>query len=171
MKHLYFCLLVFAFATPALAQVLAVNPVADRKLIWICKASTTVMSNSPLWVTNGVVVNGNTIRDYIRPSSIQSMNVLKDASATAIYGTRGQHGVVTIELRKDLKLWSLKDLFKNFRIRKKNWNLPVFIDAKELVNQADFFIVNDIVASVKVVAVEDELAGKNKVIKISLKPL
>lgn len=49
--------------------------------------------NSPLYIVDGFPVN--TIAD-ISPSDIQSIDVLKDASSTAIYGSRGANGVVII---------------------------------------------------------------------------
>jgi TonB-linked SusC/RagA family outer membrane protein len=49
--------------------------------------------NSPLYIVDGFPVNS--IND-ISPSDIQSIDVLKDASSTAIYGSRGANGVVII---------------------------------------------------------------------------
>ena len=49
--------------------------------------------NSPLYVVDGFIVSS--IRD-IPPSDIQSINVLKDASATAIYGAQASNGVIVI---------------------------------------------------------------------------
>lgn len=49
--------------------------------------------NSPLYIVDGFPVNS--ISD-ISPSDIQSIDVLKDASSTAIYGSRGANGVVII---------------------------------------------------------------------------
>ncbi len=51
-------------------------------------------SNEPLYVIDGVPISGG-LRD-INPASIQSIEVLKDASATAIYGSRGSNGVVIV---------------------------------------------------------------------------
>lgn len=51
-------------------------------------------SNSPLYVVDGVVLMGE-IND-INPNDIESMEILKDASSTAIYGSRGANGVVLI---------------------------------------------------------------------------
>lgn len=51
-------------------------------------------SNDPLIVLNGVPFAGS-LND-INPNDIQSMDILKDASATAIYGSRGANGVVMI---------------------------------------------------------------------------
>lgn len=51
-------------------------------------------SNEPLYVVDGIPLEGG-IND-INPRDIQSMEVLKDASATAIYGSRGANGVVLI---------------------------------------------------------------------------
>jgi TonB-linked SusC/RagA family outer membrane protein len=51
-------------------------------------------SNEPLFVVDGIPLEGG-IND-INPRDIQSMEVLKDASATAIYGSRGANGVVLV---------------------------------------------------------------------------
>ncbi len=51
-------------------------------------------SNEPLYVVDGVVRESGL--DGINPEDIQNMQVLKDASSTAIYGSRGANGVVLI---------------------------------------------------------------------------
>lgn len=53
--------------------------------------------NSPLYVVDGFIVN--TIRD-IPPTDIESINVLKDAAATAIYGAQAANGVVVVTTKK-----------------------------------------------------------------------
>jgi len=63
-------------------------------------------SNNPLFVVDGVALpvgsqtqNSNAI-DYINPSDIASVEVLKDASSTAIYGARGANGVILVTTKK-----------------------------------------------------------------------
>jgi TonB-linked SusC/RagA family outer membrane protein len=51
--------------------------------------------NEPLYVVDGYPT-GQAFANAIDPSSIQSLDVLKDASATAIYGSRGSNGVIII---------------------------------------------------------------------------
>lgn len=51
-------------------------------------------SNDPLYVVDGIVRESGL--DGINPEDIQSMQILKDASSTAIYGARGSNGVVLI---------------------------------------------------------------------------
>ena len=51
-------------------------------------------TNEPLFVVDGIPYDGN-IAD-INPRDIKSMEILKDASATAIYGSRGANGVILI---------------------------------------------------------------------------
>ena len=53
--------------------------------------------NSPLFVVDGFIVNS--IRD-VPPSDIESINVLKDAAATAIYGAQASNGVVVITTKR-----------------------------------------------------------------------
>ncbi|MCE7054517.1 TonB-dependent receptor [Algoriphagus sp. AGSA1] len=55
-------------------------------------------SNEPLYVVDGIPLAGG-IQD-INPQDITSMEVLKDASATAIYGSRGSNGVVLITTKR-----------------------------------------------------------------------
>ncbi|MDI3320908.1 SusC/RagA family TonB-linked outer membrane protein [Pinibacter soli] len=55
-------------------------------------------SNSPLFVVDGAVYYGN-IAD-IDPNDVQSIDVLKDASSTAIYGSRGANGVIVITTKR-----------------------------------------------------------------------
>lgn len=54
-------------------------------------------SNSPLYVVDGVPFGGN-ISD-INPSDIESMSVLKDASASTLYGNRASNGVIMIQTK------------------------------------------------------------------------
>ena len=53
----------------------------------------TVNNNDPLYVVDGMFVNSIS---FLNPSDIARMEVLKDASATAIYGSRGGNGVILI---------------------------------------------------------------------------
>ena len=55
-------------------------------------------SNDPLFVVDGIPVTGGI--SEISPSDIESMEVLKDASATAIYGSRGANGVILITTKQ-----------------------------------------------------------------------
>jgi len=55
-------------------------------------------SNDPLFVVDGIPLAGSI--DDINPNDIVGMEVLKDASATAIYGSRGANGVVIVTTRR-----------------------------------------------------------------------
>lgn len=55
-------------------------------------------SNEPLYVIDGIPTVGGL--EDINPQDITSMEVLKDASATAIYGSRGSNGVVLITTKR-----------------------------------------------------------------------
>ena len=63
-------------------------------------------SNDPLIVINGLPVDNNTIGgsrsilSAINPNEIESFSILKDASATAIYGSRASNGVIIITTKK-----------------------------------------------------------------------
>jgi TonB-dependent starch-binding outer membrane protein SusC len=75
--------------------------------------SSLSASNDPLIVIDGVPLDNAEIKgssnllSFINPSDIESFNVLKDASATAIYGSRASNGVIIITTKKGTK----KDAF------------------------------------------------------------
>lgn len=56
-------------------------------------------SNDPLIILDGIPFEGGNLND-INPDEIASVDILKDASATAIYGSRGSNGVILITTKK-----------------------------------------------------------------------
>ncbi|RTZ02547.1 TonB-dependent receptor [Flavobacterium sp. RSP49] len=72
----------------------------------------TFGNNQPLYVVDGVPV-GTSIRDF-NPEDIKTMQVLKDASAGAIYGSRAANGVVIITTKKGSKNMPLKINYSAF---------------------------------------------------------
>ncbi|MCI3937117.1 von Willebrand factor type A domain-containing protein [Chryseobacterium aahli] len=71
----------------------------SSKQIVIRGMSTLNGSDQPLYVINGVPQSADEFRK-ISPNSIESVEVLKDASATAMYGSRGGNGVIIIKTKK-----------------------------------------------------------------------
>ena len=55
-------------------------------------------SSDPLYVIDGIISSSGL--DGINPSDVQSMEILKDASSTAIYGSRGSNGVILITTKQ-----------------------------------------------------------------------
>lgn len=60
---------------------------------------TSINNSDPLYVVDGIPLTANGI-NAIDPSDIASVEVLKDASAQAIYGSRGANGVILVETKK-----------------------------------------------------------------------
>lgn len=76
-----------------------------RARVRIRGQNSVLGGSDPLYVVDGVPVisgsSGNTnLLASINPSDIESVDVLKDASATAIYGARGSNGVILITTKK-----------------------------------------------------------------------
>jgi TonB-linked SusC/RagA family outer membrane protein len=72
-------------------------------------------SADPLFVVDGVQVGSNA--NFLNPSDIENIEVLKDASATAIYGSRGANGVVLITTKHGSKGAIHVDVNVNFGIQ------------------------------------------------------
>ncbi|NIM50746.1 MAG: SusC/RagA family TonB-linked outer membrane protein [Gemmatimonadales bacterium] len=60
---------------------------------------SSFQNNDPLYIIDGTPVEGSYM-NWLNPNDIESMQVLKDASAASIYGSRATNGVIIIETRK-----------------------------------------------------------------------
>ncbi len=70
------------------------------------RGAGSINNHSPIYVIDGMIMDISDIRDesstinFLNPADIASIEVLKDASATAIYGSRGANGVILITTHK-----------------------------------------------------------------------
>ncbi|MCC6244993.1 MAG: SusC/RagA family TonB-linked outer membrane protein [Gemmatimonadaceae bacterium] len=99
-------------------------------------ASSINASSEPLFVVDGVplqvgggVSAGRNPLNFLNPADIESMSVLKDASATAIYGSRGSNGVVIITTKSGSQGTKVTygSSYSNSRVAKE----PTFLDAAQ----------------------------------------
>ena len=87
--------------------------------------------STPLFVVDGLPLdnsstgNGDPL-NFINPADIESMDVLKDASATAIYGARGANGVILITTKKGKAGVSTMNFSSTLAVSEVANKLPVF---------------------------------------------
>lgn len=74
------------------------QPGGDMRVI-IRGLATINASANPLYVVDGVVMQNF---QYLNPNDIESIEVLKDASSTAIYGARGANGVILVTTKRGI---------------------------------------------------------------------
>jgi TonB-dependent starch-binding outer membrane protein SusC len=97
-------------------------------------------NNNPLYVVDGFPLTGGI--DFLNPSDIASIDILKDASATAIYGARGANGVVIITTRqgKEGRNQISLDSYYGFQNTAKRFDL---MNAQQYAEIANEQLVND----------------------------
>lgn len=134
------------------------QPGRDASSIYLRGVATT-NGNSPLILVDGMTydnVSGNVISE-IDPNEVESVSVLKDASATAVFGVRGANGVILITTRRgqegkaklNVSVQQSFSSFTRYDKRLHSW------DYMELKNQA---LANDGLAA----QYSDELINKFK---------
>ena len=74
------------------------SPGGGGLVVQIRGTGTITAGSSPLYVVDGYPIEGDI--SMISPNDIESIQVLKDASATAIYGSRGGNGVVIVTTKR-----------------------------------------------------------------------
>lgn len=77
------------------------QPGSDMEIV-IRGANSLTQSNAPLYVVDGFPMEDFS-SSAINSNDIESLTVLKDASATAVYGARGANGVIIIETKKGVE--------------------------------------------------------------------
>ncbi len=93
---------------------------------------TIRQGSGPLFVIDGFPVglagtgSGTSPLNFLNPEDIETMDVLKDASATAIYGSRGANGVILITTKKGKSGVSNITISSNVGISKISKKLPIF---------------------------------------------
>ncbi|MCC2598965.1 SusC/RagA family TonB-linked outer membrane protein [Sphingobacterium sp. FBM7-1] len=89
-------------------------------------------SNSPLYVVDGVPLSSGGI-EFLNPKDIEAIDVLKDASATAIYGSRGANGVIIVTTKRGVAgrttlNYSVTSTVENLTDRTKMMDADQYID-------------------------------------------
>jgi TonB-linked SusC/RagA family outer membrane protein len=111
-----------------------------RIQIQIRGGNSIIGDNSPLFVVDGFPLTGGV--DFLNPADIESIDILKDASATAIYGARGANGVVIITTKKGLKERGTVTLDSYYGVQqaRKTYDL---MNARQFAEVANEAAVND----------------------------
>ena len=118
-----------------------------RANIRIRGASSISVSNNPLYVIDGVILNavdlanGSTPIDYLNPNDIASIEVLKDASSTAIYGARGANGVILVTTKRGTSGGGKVTYDTDFSIGVAPKKLPV-LNSKEFLQVEETIYAN-----------------------------
>lgn len=107
------------------------------------RGNTSVsVANNPLYVIDGVILNatdlanGSTPIDYLNANDVESIEVLKDASATAIYGARGANGVILVSTKRGSQEGGKISYDTDFSIGVLPKKIP-------LLNSTEFLLVED----------------------------
>lgn len=105
-------------------------------------------SNNPLYVIDGVMLpqtnqtQASQAIDYINPNDIASVEVLKDASSTAIYGARGANGVILITTKRGRSGEGRITYDADFSVPKIGPNFPKVLNATQALAVEDLAYKN-----------------------------
>lgn len=99
----------------------------DAPTITIRGQGTNGTSN-PIYIVDGFQVGGI---DFLNPADIQSMDVLKDAASSAIYGARGANGVVVITTKSGAKDGKMRLSYDGYQGIQNAWRKMKLLDAHE----------------------------------------
>jgi TonB-linked SusC/RagA family outer membrane protein len=87
--------------------------------------------SNPIYVVDGLVIDGNF--NTINPDDVASIDILKDASATALYGSRGANGVVLVTTKKAKKGEGKIDYNAWVGVQSFTKNIP-YLNAQQIVD-------------------------------------
>jgi TonB-linked SusC/RagA family outer membrane protein len=93
----------------------------------------TIGNNSPLFIVDGIPSRDIS---FLNPSDIESMSVLKDASAASIYGSRASAGVIVITTKRGERGTSNVDV-NYFTGIQRATNLPTMLNSTQYMNKVE----------------------------------
>ena len=117
-------------------------------------------SADPLYVVDGVQV-GTSI-DFLNPNDVESIEILKDASATAIYGTRGANGVIMITTKNGGKGKAKVNFSANYALQFNSNKIDV-ADAGLFASAVRSAVKNDGIAMTNLAYGEDYIGRLNSI--------
>ena len=109
-------------------DVLQQGGIAGADVNIVVRGAASLTSTEPLYIVDGVFTNGGL--STINPSDIESMQVLKDGAAAAIYGSRAANGVVLITTKSGQKGKVKVDANFSFTVQT-NAHTPKFLNASQ----------------------------------------
>lgn len=116
------------------------SPGASPRIL--VRGVTTILGNSsPLIVLDGVLQPSGTSLNAINPQDIESMDILKDAAASAIYGSRASNGVILITTKRGKSGKSVVNFDFNYGVQ--GWDKVEVADAREYIEVYNARRIND----------------------------
>ena len=88
----------------------------------------SINNSDPLFIVDGIPSGGI---DYLNPSDIESISILKDAASTAIYGARGANGVVLITTKKGSRGSKATLTYDSYVGMQEPWKFMALLNAAE----------------------------------------
>lgn len=104
------------------------QPGAGKSIL--IRGISTNGDNSPLYIVDGLTVTGI---DNISPNDIESIDVLKDAASTAIYGARAAGGVIIITTKKGSE-GATELTYEGFTSTSRPWKLPKMLNSEQYID-------------------------------------
>ncbi len=97
------------------------------------RGQNSIAGGNPLYVVDGVVTGDI---DFLNPSDIERIDVLKDASSTAIYGSRGSNGVILVQTKNASSAKTAKTTisYDGYYGVRSLARIPDFLDGREWVD-------------------------------------
>jgi len=99
----------------------------------------SINSSDPIYIVDGMPISGGI--DYLNPSDIESIEVLKDAASGAVYGTRAANGVVLVTTKKGVKGQAHVDYNFSYGISNP-WKMREVLNASEYALMINEGLIN-----------------------------
>ncbi|SFD17139.1 SusC/RagA family TonB-linked outer membrane protein [Algibacter pectinivorans] len=116
------------------------SPGASPRIL--VRGVTTILGNSsPLIVVDGVLQPSGTSLNAVNPQDISSMDILKDAAASAIYGSRASNGVILITTKRGKSGKPVVNFDFNYGVQ--GWDRIAVADAQEYISVINTRRIND----------------------------
>jgi TonB-dependent SusC/RagA subfamily outer membrane receptor len=140
---------------------------AQQPVRIVCYPSIT--PKGPLFIINGKIMDDEKAENFIAPTDVEKIEVIKDAAAAAIYGSRGANGVILVTLKKGVKFLSYEQLLKKFKVNPSYSSYPLYFNHQPIANKAAFYASTNRIAAINL-SFTDNGGGQIPYLNIVTKP-
>ena len=113
-------------------QISSGQPGADPQLFIRGGSSTSPESDTPLIIIDGIISQGFRNISDMNPADIESIEVLKDAASTAIYGSRAANGIILVKTKSGQKGKPVVSLRYTYGVEQQPQRIPL-LNARDYI--------------------------------------
>ncbi|RYF26898.1 MAG: hypothetical protein EOO42_00300 [Flavobacteriales bacterium] len=149
------------------AQTAKIYTGEEKPELWFRSPPQPDSLSALIVINDNKYFRGPAILGLIPTNDIETLSVMNEAEAKNVYGDEGKYGALLISIKKPLKWVTLKQLFRQFNISKKDWGLDVMVNRRKMLNKDQYIVCKSWVKNITIGERVNSLKEKTRYISLN----